>query len=693
MLDDTRRKKGVLMMKSNQCLIALALGLGLALGLPWLLGSQNSVALADPGILYVAPGGDCGGAAPCYATIQAAVDAASAGDEIRVGEGIYTSVQNVPSLNTATFTATQAVVITKTITIQGGYTTSDWDTPDPAANPTTLDAQGQGRVLVITDTVNVTVEGLRITGGNATGLGGSPWGDDAAGAGVYVYWATATISSCMVYSNTASTTSGGWGGGLYFYGGTAMLSGNTVEGNTASTADWGIGGGMCLYYSPATLGANTFQGNTAGTGDEGYGGGLYLAGHAPTLSSNIVQGNTANIAGFGRGGGLYVIDSAATLSGNMVQGNTASIAASGEGGGLCLHRSAAMLSGNMVLGNTASTAGSGDGGGLYLDSSDAIASGNTVQGNTASTASGGYGGGLYLRYSDATLSNNSVVSNTASTASYGRGGGLYLDNSAATLSGNVVQGNTVSTASNGWGGGLCLSSSDATLRGNRVQGNTASTALHGYGGGLEFASSDVTLSDNTIISNTATTAAWGAGYGGGLWVGYDSSFTLINNVVADNHANTKGSGLYVEASSSRLLHATIARNIGGDGSGVYVTDNGYGNYSTVALTNTIVVSHTMGVVVTESSTATLNATLWHANGTDTGGAGSISTLNDHDGDPAFAADGYHLTSSSTAIDAGVDAGVTTDIDGEARPQGTGYDIGADELRQRYVYLPLVLRGW
>ena len=102
----------------------------------------------------------------------------------------------------------------------------------------------------------------------------------------------------------------------------------------------------------------------------------------------------------------------------------------------------------------------------------------------------------------------------------------------------------------------------------------------------------------------------------------------------------------------------------------------------IALTNNIIVSHTVGISVTAGSTATLEATLW--------GSGPWSNLSD------WVCEGAVTTGSAnvrgdrrslippaantnptfTTIDAGVDAAVAVDIDGETRPLGSGYDIGA-----------------
>ncbi len=40
---------------------------------------------------------------------------------------------------------------------------------------------------------------------------------------------------------------------------------------------------------------------------------------------------------------------------------------------------------------------------------------------------------------------------------------------------------------------------------------------------------------------------------------------------------------------------------------------------------------------------------------------------------------YHLVATALAIDAGVDVGVTHDLDGTARPQGAAVDLGAYEF--------------
>jgi len=501
--------------------LVLTLGLGLAFVVLWSLGGGPRLVTAAPAerslpaaatVRYVKPGGTLGGicSTPESAcrTVQYAVDVASAGDEIRVATGTYTDLHFY--IIDLSQTITQVVHIRKNVTIRGGYTTANWGTPNPADNPTVLDAQGRGRVIYIEGGIAPTIEGLWITGGAAAGLGGGPEGSKDVGGGVYATEGQAVLRDNCVFSNSAE-----------------------------------------------------------------YGGGLYLAEGAVTLSANIVTSNTAE-----QGGGLYLHDSAATLSGNTVRSNEADY-----GGGLFLSKGAAQLDDNFVAAN----AGSVRGGGLLLWRSD-----------------------------EAVLNFNTVVSNTA-----GHGGGLYLDESPATLNGNTIAANV-------------------------------------------------------------------AGEGGGLY--FDRSAAMFtNNVVADNEASAAGSGLYILASSPLLLHSTIARNAGGDGRGVYATDDGE-YLSDVDLINTILVGHEVGISVTTSislaapNRVTLEATLWGsgawANTTDWSGAGLIviGTRN-YRGDPDFVAPdagNFHIGVLSAALDRGVFAAVRDDMDGDPRPQGEGYDLGADE---------------
>jgi len=142
-------------------------------------------------------------------------------------------------------------------------------------------------------------------------------------------------------------------------------------------------------------------------------------------------------------------------------------------------------------------------------------------------------------------------------------------------------------------------------------------------------------------------------------------------------------------------HTTIARNTGG--SGVYVNTLA-GFPSTVAMTNAIFSDNDQGIMVTALGTATLTSTLWRDNNTNW--SGNVTHSDDHNGDPKFALDSYHLLPGSAAIDKGVNAGVSDDIDGDHRPYGSGCDVGADEFDgtvlmnyTHHSYPPLGVHSW
>jgi parallel beta-helix repeat protein len=295
---------------------------------------------------------------------------------------------------------------------------------------------------------------------------------------------------------------------------------------------------------------------------------------------------------------------------------------------------------------------------------------NQVVANTASYG----GGGVYLGQSAGQLANNIIFDNRADTG----GGGLFVFAGSPALNGNMIRSNT----SENLGGGLYLFSADATLQGNTIRGNTAAQ----LGGGLDVASCSPTLSDNLFVANTAR-------QGGGAYLWYSAS-ALINNVFVDNATTAAGSGLWIGGSQLLLLHTTIARNSGGDGSGVVVTDAG-DTPSAVTMTNTALTNHARGISVTAGSDLTLNGILWFSTPITVSPAGaSVTVQNQVQGNPAFGADGYHVTAGSAALNRGVPAGVRVDIDGQPRTFGIP-DLGADEYwpagLPKVFSIPLILR--
>jgi len=400
------------------CSLAFMLALLLAMG----AARSPDVALAQGlTIRYVdcATGSDGGNdcadsSAPC-ATIQHAVDVADSGDEIRVATGTCTDVQSRAGIS-------QVVYVSKTVTLRGGYTTTNWMASYPLTQPTTLDAGDQGRVLYISGDISATVEGLCITGGNATGLGGDRAGRDAGG-GVYVITATVNIGSNSVFSNSAPGNS--YGGGLFLFNSDAALSGNNVTSNTAK-----FGGG--LYFdnyldssAVVTLTGNTVSRNTANT----HAGGLsFLDSLSVTLMANTIRDNEAKGGGLNYAGGARFQDcDHATLIGNIVSGNRAL----NRCGGLCFEGSdSVMLEGNILMGNLAGAQDAG--GGLYLDRSNATLSNNVIADNQA-----GVGGGFFVGRSSARLLHTTIARNSS-----GDGSGVYVTNDGSGYS-TVAMTNTI----------------------------------------------------------------------------------------------------------------------------------------------------------------------------------------------------------------------------------------------------------
>ena len=383
------------------CVSAALLGLALAALLFWL--GTTTPARADPNIHCVNEsgsgcGGDCGG---CYSFVQAAVDAASAGNEIRIAGGAYNPGGTV-------------AVITKELRIIGAFDPATFDGPDPDMYQTVLDAGWGGSVISITNAGDVLLQHLMLTHGDGSGNCGS----NGCGGGIYAMGTNLHAGHCVITNNVGSRSGGAMGGGIYVYNNHVDLWGSRIVSNTAAYSSstsfqYGHGGGVFVQMGTASLWENEVLDNV-GSVLHGGSGGIHLSNVAQaSVLTNTIRGNSANVSNYwSSGGGLYIVGSSAVyISGNRIEDNWAALLA-GYGGGAYVYNSDAHLARNIIISNTTGTLHGYGGGVCVLGTTPVTLSNNLIARNHASTYGGGVCAGRSVPpASQAILVNNTIVDN------------------------------------------------------------------------------------------------------------------------------------------------------------------------------------------------------------------------------------------------------------------------------------------
>lgn len=319
-------------LKVKQICTILIFAMGLiSIAIIWLVPNHQLAHAAAGDVYCVVPGGSMlGPFDPCdqvFSAVQQAVDAAGGGEEIWVAGGIYFDISQRMG-------QVQAVYISQTLTIRGGYTVSFTAESDPIANPTTLAPLGQGRVLYIAaGTGQVTIENLRLTGGEIITEDGASINNQGR----------LIINNVII---TGNTTSFGEGGGLFNAGIVTMT--NAAVSSNSTGAGFGSGGGIYNQGS-LTIINSTIDGN--GVFEASGGGGIYNAGTLIIRNSNV--NNNSNVGFFGSGGG---ISNAGILS--MTNTTVSHNHAASPGGGINNHSGAIVTMTNSTIStNTAAYGG------------------------------------------------------------------------------------------------------------------------------------------------------------------------------------------------------------------------------------------------------------------------------------------------------------------------------------------------
>jgi hypothetical protein len=295
--------------------------------------------------------------------------------------------------------------------------------------------------------------------------------------------------------------------------------------------------------------------------------------------------------------------------------------------------------GNVVAGNTVrlrvvppgDTSTGGDRAGIFADWQDGL----QVVGNTVS---GGWESGVAISNSarDYVVRGNEI-SDVGGTGI--RNDGVLAPFVPGINTNAAIEGNTIHDVGSGIGGPAIGADG---LQNSIVRNNLV---YHAHGTGLSFAMVNASggSKDDLIVNNTVVMAADAAGAAFRVAKGPNTGLTVLNNIFLTENPNRKISGAY-SYSVDTTTGSTFDHNL-----------------------------------VTDPVARHVSLRKWRKQGFDTHSiAVPAGTLSGVFVDPA--ANDYHLATGSPAIDAGTATQApATDLDGNPRPSGTGYDIGAYEF--------------
>lgn len=381
----------------------------------------------------------------------------------------------------------------------------------------------------------------------------------------YDYQTIALTQNCLAYKDD------NW---LYFPAGkhlTLDLAGYTLSRNLGAERGEGFvlgvwcdltvmdsrGGGMITGGWNDSLGGGAYVADggrlTLKSGTIGYnraarGGGVWVhEGGTLLMEGGAIDHNTAKECA----GGVYVTGSAANAWLTLNGGEIAYNSAGDVGGGVVLYEAnLEMLGRGSISGNTARAAG-----GVYASNgSTALVSGGEISGNTAQEE----GGGVFVNGSEkaAQLVVKSSGSIKGNKAKYG--GGVFNNVGRFQMNSGTIEQNRGNQ-----GGGVYLRHATMQTNGGYISGNAAT---EGYGGGVYIGDqSTLTSASVDIIGNTAKAG------GGGVAIEQGGYFDMTAGNINKNTAEVGGGVAVGTTAHFKLSGGSLYNNAAtaGDGGGVY----------------------------------------------------------------------------------------------------------------------------